>query len=245
MKDSKYKGQLNRCEVESIIAPLRDKEPTPAWRNQFKSVLKHYGVSLRSLTHLTAISNKVNLLGRRYGEQSLQALLAHYNDGHNDWTKNGFRTINDHLDVLVDYLSKPEENELETECDHVPTFRERLEKELEEGKWPRVEEKGRTTEEMVELLRKDTPPTAVYTKHEKLTANDISEFIKAVDETSETNKVRVKRVKKNKKHFVKAPDNLFVIDSDIRGKDGLHLPYIHDKKHHKSNNIYITIKIGR
>jgi uncharacterized protein (DUF433 family) len=245
MKESMYKGKLDRREVESVVAPLRDKEPTPAWRKQFKDVLKHYGVTLKTLMRLTAASNKVNQLGRRYGEYALQALLAHYNDGHNDWTKNGFRTINDHLDILVDYLSKPEENEPETECDHVPTLRERLEKELEEGKWPRVEEKRRTTEEMVELLRKDTPPTAVYTKHEKLTANDISEFIKAVDETSETNKVRVKRVKKNKKHFVKAPDNLFVIDSDIRGKDGLHLPYIHDKKHHKSNNIYITIKIGR
>lgn len=109
MKDSKYKGQLDRCEVELAIAPLRDKEPTPTWRKQFREMLRYYGVTLRSLMHLTATSNKVNMLGRRYGEQSLQALLAHYNDGHNDWTKNGFRTINDHLDILVDYLSKPEE----------------------------------------------------------------------------------------------------------------------------------------
>ena len=166
MKESKYKGQLDRCEVESIIAPLRDKEPTPAWRKQFRDVLKHYGVTLKTLMHLAVISNKVNLLGRRYGEQSLQALLAHYNEKHNDWTKNGSRTINDHLDVLVDYLSKPEDNEPETECDHVPIFIERLEK--------------------------------------------------AIDETRETNKVRVKRVRKNKKH-----------------------------KKHKSNNIFITIRIGR
>ena len=232
MKESKYKGQLNRCEVESIIAPLRDKEPTPAWRKQFKDVLKHYGVTLKTVMHLTAISNKVNLLGRRYGEQSLQALLAHYNEKHNDWTKNGSRTINDHLDVLVDYLSKPEENEPETECDHVPTFIERLEKERAEGKWPSVDKRIKERE-------KNASKTLI-TGH-----IDIPELIKAIDETKETNKVHVKRVRKNKKRFVKAPENLYVIDSDIRGKGGLHLPYIHDKKHHKSNNIYITIRIGR
>lgn len=204
MKDSKYKGQLDRREVESIIAPLRDKEPTPAWRKQFKDVLKHYDVLLKTLMHLTVISNKVNLLGRRYGEQSLQALLAHYKDGHNDWTKNGFRTINDHLDVLVDYLSKPEENEPETECDHVPTLRERLEKERAEGKWPSVDER---------IKEKANAVSKLFTDEDI----DISELVKAVDETSETNKVHVKRVRKNKKH----------------------------KKHHKSNNIYITINIGR
>lgn len=232
MKESKYKGQLNRCEVESIISPLRDKEPTPAWRKQLKDVLKHYGVTLKTVMHLTAISNKVNLLGRRYGEQSLQALLAHYNEKHNDWTKNGSRTINDHLDVLVDYLSKPEENKPETECDHVPTLMERLEKERAEGKWPSVDKRIKEREKNASKL--------FTTGH-----IDIPELIKAVDETSETNKVRVKRVRKNKKRFVKAPENLYVIDSDIRGKGGLHLPYIHNEKHRKSNNIYITIRIGR
>lgn len=199
MKDSKYKGQLYRCEVESIIAPLRDKEPTPAWRNQFKEMLKHYGVTLKSLTHLTAISNKVNLLGRRYGEQSLQALLAHYNDGHNDWTKNGFRTINDHLDVLVDYLSKPEENEPETECDHVPTLRERLEQERAEGKWPSVDKRMKEWANNMSKLFTDEDEDI-----------DAPEPIKAVDETSETNKVHVKRVKKNKKHKKHKSNNIYI-----------------------------------
>ena len=206
MKDSKYKGQLDRCEVELTIAPLRDKEPTPMWRKQFREILKHYGVTLKSLMHLTATSNKVNMLGRRYGEQSLQALLAHYNDGHNDWTKNGFRTINDHLDILVDYLSKPEENEPETECDYVPTLRERLEQERAEGKWPSVDER-------IKEKTKNTPKELI-TGH-----IDIPELIKAIDEASETNKVRVKHVRKNKNHK--------------------------NHKKHKSNNIFITIRIRR
>lgn len=197
MKDSKYKGQLDRCEVESVIVSLRDKEPTPAWRKRFKDMLKHYGMTLKSLMHLTAASNKVNTLGRRYGEQSLQALLAHYNDGHNDWTKNGFRTINDHLDVLVDYLSKPEENEPETECDHVPTLRERLEQERAEGKWPSVDER-------IKEKRKNVSKPLI-TGH-----IDIPELIKAVDETSETNKVRVKRVRKNKRHKKHKSNNIFI-----------------------------------
>lgn len=229
MKDSKYKGQLNRCEVESVIAPLRDKEPTPAWRNQFKEMLKHYGVTLKSLTHLTAISNKVNMLGRRYGEQSLQALLANYNDGHNDWTKNGFRTINDHLDVLVDYLSKPVDlfeaaaetlndtivktSEFISKTQTTPlkdslepttmTLRERLEKERAEGKWPNVDE--RIKEKAMNVSK------GLITGH-----IDIPELINAIDEASETNKVHVKRVRKDKKH-----------------------------KKHKSNNVYITIRIRR
>lgn len=203
MKDSKYKGQLDRCEVESAIAPLRDKEPTPTWRKQFREMLKHYGVTLKSLMHLTATSNKVNMLGRRYGEQSLQALLAHYNDGHNDWTKNGFRTINDHLDVLVDYLSKPEENEPETECDYVPTLRERLEQERAEGKWPSVDER----------IKEKTKNASKWLTTGHI---DIPELIKAIDEASKTNKVRIKHVRKNKNH-----------------------------KKHKSNNIFITIRIRR
>lgn len=197
MKESKYKGQLNRCEVESIIATLRDKEPTPAWRKQFKDVLKHYGITLKTLMHLAVISNKVNLLGRRYGEQSLQALLAHYNEKHNDWTKNGSRTINDHLDVLVDYLSKSEENEPETECDHVPTFIERLEKERAEGKWPSVDKRIKEREKNASKL--------FTTGH-----IDIPELIKAVDETSETNKVHVKRVRKNKKHKKHKSNNIYI-----------------------------------
>lgn len=200
MKVSKYKGKLDRCEVESVVAPLRDKEPTPAWRKQFKSTLKHYGVSFVTLSELAANSNKVNLLGRRYGKQSLQSLLGHYNEGRNDWTKNGFRTINDYLDVLVDYLSKPEEK---TEEEHVPTLRERLEKERVEGKWPSVDER---IKEKTKNVSK-----GLITGH-----IDIPELIKAIDKASETNNVHVKRVRKNKKH-----------------------------KKHKSNNIYITINIGR
>lgn len=254
MKDSKYKGQLNRCEVESVIAPLRDKEPTPAWRKQFNDMLKHYDVMLKTLMHLTATSNKVNMLGRRYGEYSLQGLLAHYNDGHNDWTKNGFRTINDHLDVLVDYLSKPEENEPETECDHVPTLRERLEQERAEGKWPSVSKRMKEWANNISKLFTDEDVNA-------------PEPINAVDETSETNK-------EQENNLVKAPENLYVIDKDnqteaSKSNGGLHLHYIYDgdisklvdsvdtshkarikrvkkhKKHRKSNNIFITIRIRR
>lgn len=226
MKESMYKGKLDRCEVESVVAPLRDKEPTPAWRKEFKDALKHYDVSLRSLQHLTAISNKVNLLGRRYGEKSLQALLAHYKDKDNDGTKNGSKTINDHLDVLVDYLSKPVdlfEAAAETLNDTMVkasefisktqttslkdnlesttmSLRERLEKERAEGKWPSVDERIKE--------KTKNASKSLITGH-----IDIPELIKAIDEASETNKVHIKRVKKHKKH--------------------------------KSNNIYITIRIRR
>lgn len=227
MKESIYKEKLDRCEVESVVAPLRDKEPTPAWRKQFKDTLKHYDVSLKSLQHLTAISNKVNLLGRRYGEKSLPALLTHYKDKDNGWTKNGSKTINDHLDVLVDYLSKPVdpfEAAAETLNDTIAkasevisktqttslkdnlesttmSLQERLEKERAEGKWPSVDEriKEKTKNDSKQLITEQI---------------DIPELIKSIDEASETDKVRIKRVKKH-------------------------------KKHRKSNNIYITINIGR
>lgn len=229
MKESMHKGKLDRCEVESVVAPLRDKEPTPAWRKQFKSTLKHYGVSFGTLSELTANSNKVNLLGRRYGKQSLQSLLAHYNEGRNDWTKNGFKTINDYLDVLVDYLSKPidlfeaaaetlnntiaKASESISKTQATPlkdglesttmSLRERLEKERAEGKWPSVDE--RIKEKTKNISKRLTTGYI-----------DVPELIKAIDEASETNKVRVKRVRKNKNH-----------------------------KKHKSNNIYITIRIRR
>lgn len=227
MKDSKYKGQLDRCEVESIIAPLRDKEPTPAWRKQFKDVLKHYDVSFKSLVYLTAISNKVNLLGRRYSERSLEGLLANYNNKHNDWTKNGFRTINDHLDVLVDYLSKPIDpfeaaaetlnNTIAKTSEFISktqatslkdnlesttmSLRERLEKERAEGKWPSVDERIKEQENSIS----------------KYACDDIQTTQDLVDAVDTSHKVHIKRVKKHKKH----------------------------KKHRKSNNIYITIRIRR
>lgn len=224
MKESIFKGALSRCEVESVVAPLRDKEPTPAWRKQFKDILKHYDVPLKSLQHLTAISNKVNLLGRRYGEKSLQALLAHYKDKDNDWTKNGFRTINDHLDVLVDYLSKPidlfdaaaetlnntttKASEIISKTQETPlkdglesltmSLRERLEKERTEGKWPSIDERVKEQENNIS----------------KYVCDDIQTTQDVVDVVGAPHKVRIKRVKKH-------------------------------KKHHKSNNIYITINIGR
>ena len=224
MKESMYKGKLDRCEVESVVAPLRDKEPTPAWRKQFKSTLKHYGVSFGTLSELTANSNKVNLLSRRYGKTSLQSLLAHYKEKYNDWTKNGSKTINDHLDVLVDYLSKPIdqfEAAAETLNDTIVktseiiskaqttslkdglestsmSLRERLEKERAEGKWPSVDERFKEQENNI----------SKYIRDDIQTTQDL------VDTVGTSHKVRIKRVKKH-------------------------------KKHHKSNNIYITIKIGR
>ena len=36
MKDSKFKGTLSRCEVESLVNPLRDREPTRQWLQELK-----------------------------------------------------------------------------------------------------------------------------------------------------------------------------------------------------------------
>lgn len=215
MKESKFKGTLSRCEVESLVNPLRDKEPTKQWLRELKEILKHFDVEKQKMCQLAADSNKCNLLGHRYSVRCFQQIIDNFisEKGSRTWTSNAQKTVNDHLDILVDYLSKPEE---QNEDEHVPTLRERLEKERAEGKWPSVDE----------------------------------------------------RIKEQGNIFVKVPENQYVIDTDNQS-EGSHLHYNYDgdvsklvdivdtprkvhikrvkkhKKHHKSNNIYITIKIGR
>lgn len=232
MKESKFKGTLSRCKVESLVNPLRDKEPTKAWLQELKEVLSYFDVQKQKLCQLTADSNKCNAFGRRYSDRCFSQIIDNFISGRGSrtWTANAQKTVNDHLDVLVDYLSKPVDSfEASAETlnntiaktseiigksqttsikDNLESttmsLRERLEKERAEGKWPSVDER---IKEKTKNVSKD-----LITGH-----IDIPELIKAIDEVSETNKVHVKRVRKNKKY----------------------------KKHRKSNNIYITINIGR
>lgn len=232
IKDSKFKGTLSRCEVESLVNPLRDREPTKQWLRELKEVLLHFDVQKQKMCQLTADSNKCNMFGRRYSSRCFSQIIDNFirSRGSRTWTANAQKTVNDHLDILVDYLSKPIdpfEAAAETLNDTIAktseaisktqttslkdslelttmSLRERLEKERAEGKWPSVDER---------LKEKANTVSKLFTDEDI----DVSELIKAVDETSETNKVHVKRVRKHKKH----------------------------KKHHKSNNIFITIRIGR
>lgn len=249
IKESKFKGALSRCEVESIVNPLRDKEPTKQWLQELKEVLGHFDVQKHKMCQLTADSNKCNLLGHRYSSRCFPQIIDNFisGKGSRTWTANAQKTVNDHLDILVDYLSKPidpfeaaaetlndtivkaSESISKTQTTSIKdnlesstmSLRERLEKERAEGKWPSVDE----------------------------------------------------RIKEQENNLVKAPENLYVIDKDNQAEasksdGGSHLHYIYDggvsklvdsvgtphkihvkriKKHkkHKSNNIYITIKIGR
>lgn len=229
IKDSKFKGTLSRCEVESLVNPLRDREPTKQWMQELKEVLLHFDVQKQKMCQLTADSNKCNEFGRRYSNRCFSQIIDNFLSGRGSrtWTANAQKTVNDHLDILVDYLSKPDdafEAAAETLDDTIAktseiisktqttslkdnlesttmTLRERLEKERAEGKWPSVDER----------LKEKIKNASKLLTTERI---DIPELVKAVDETNETNKVHVKRVRKH-------------------------------KKHHKSNNIYITINIGR
>ena len=149
------------------------------------------------MCQLTADSNKCNALGHRYSTRCFSQIVENFVSGRGSrtWTENAQKTVNDHLDILVDYLSKPEEKE---EDEHVPTLRERLEKERAEGKWPSVDERIKEQENNIS----------------KYICDDIQTTQDVVDIVGTPNKVHIKRVKKH-------------------------------KKHRKSNNIYITIKIGR
>ena len=231
MKDSKFKGTLSRCEVESLVNPLRDREPTKQWLRELKEVLSHFDVQKQKMCQLTADSNKCNMFGRRYSNRCFGQIIDNFISGRGSrtWTPNAQKTVNDHLDVLVDYLSKPidpfeaaaetlndtivKASESISKTQETPikdnlelttmTLRERLEKERAEGKWPSVDER---------IKEKANTVSKLFTDEDV----DVPELVKAVDETSETNKVHVKRIRKNKKH-----------------------------KKHKSNNIYITINIRR
>lgn len=170
-KESKYAHSLDRCEVESVVNPLKDKEPTPAWYEKLMQVLKHYDISFRQLCVMAADGKRCNLIGNPYGILSLRNAINNFvwRKGAQTWTKNAQYTVNDHLDILIDYLSKPENNaepsameplQGETWEQYVErvhpgttlpkaqeqeapalTLKERLEKERAEGKWPSVDEK--------------------------------------------------------------------------------------------------------
>lgn len=103
-----YKHNLARVEVESIVKPLYDKEPTSAWVKQFNECLRHFKMSQAMLSKLASESGRKNMLGRPYTISTLNNTIMHYQSEHS-WTKNAQKAINDHLDILVDYLSKPEE----------------------------------------------------------------------------------------------------------------------------------------
>ena len=110
-------------------------------------ILKEFHVSMRLIIDLATKSNSRNELGRHYGKHSFNNVLQHYKERDNGWTENAQKTINDHLDILADYLidpnlgaKVPEQVVLETEAP-VLSLKERLEKERAEGKWPSVDEK--------------------------------------------------------------------------------------------------------
>lgn len=221
IKDSKFKGTLSRCEVESIVNPLRDREPTKQWLRELKEVLLHFDVQKQKMCQLTADSNKCNEFGRRYSSRCFSQIIDNFLSGRGSrtWTTNAQKTVNDHLDILVDYLSKPEEKE---EDEHVPTLRERLEKERAEGKWPSVDERLKDQENNLikapeNLYVIDNDDQAEASKSDEgshlyyIYDGDVSKLVDVVDTS---HKVHIKRVKKH-------------------------------KKHHKTNNIVITIKIGR
>lgn len=203
IKESKFKGTLSRCEVESIVNPLRDREPTKQWLRELKEVLLHFDVQKQKMCQLTADSKKCNEFGRRYSSRCFSQIIDNFLSGRGSrtWTTNAQKTVNDHLDVLVDYLSKSEEQnepEYETHVICFPTLKERLEKERAEGKWPSVDERVKEQEDNIS----------------KYACDDIQVTQNLVDTDGTSRKVHIKRVKKH-------------------------------KKHRKSNNIYITIKIGR
>lgn len=226
IKDSKFKGTLSRCEVESLVNPLRDREPTKQWMQELKEVLLHFDVQKQKMCQLTADSNKCNEFGRRYSNRCFSQIIDNFLSGRGSrtWTANAQKTVNDHLDILVDYLSKPIdafEAAAETLNDTIAktseiisktqttslkdnlesttmTLRERLEKERAEGKWPSVDERLKEQENKIS----------------KYACDDIQTTQELVDTVGTSHKVHVKRVKKH-------------------------------KKHRKANNIYITINIGR
>jgi hypothetical protein len=215
MKESKFKNKLSAIEVHSVIDKLKDKEPTPAWIKQLKDVLKHYDVLMIKLGELAANSNKRNCLGRKYGRTSLNNIITHYSGKLNGFTENGQKTINDHLDVLAEYLINPDSNLPEEHS--IPTLRERLEKERAEGKWERVSEamankaKDRANEVANETGKSLSEAVHYVKVPENQVVIDSDDANNLVDHYKR--RAKVKRIKKHKKH----------------------------KKH----NIYITINIGR
>ena len=147
MNESIFAHKMAPETVLKKIEPLKDKEPTPAWRKMLNDILKEFHVSMRLIIDLATKSDRRNELGRHYGKHSFNNVLQHYKERDNGWTENAQKTVNDHLDILADYLidpnlgaKVPEEVTFVAEAP-VLTLKERLEKERAEGKWPSVDEK--------------------------------------------------------------------------------------------------------
>lgn len=108
MKESKFKGRIERCEIESLVNPLKDREPTDKWRQELKALFKHLHFSLDQLYTLASSTPKGNDLNHRYTTTTMQNILQRYRrDG--TFTDTSRRAINDHLDLLIKYFAKPDE----------------------------------------------------------------------------------------------------------------------------------------
>ena len=222
-KESKYAHSLDRCEVESVVNPLKDKEPTPAWYEKLTQVLKHYDISFRQLSLLAEASKRSNLVGNPYTVLTLKNTINNFkwNKGTRTWTKNAQYTVNDHLDILIDYLSKPRSSNEEhyigadlsvtqdlvsTQETPVVSLRERLEKERAEGKWPSVDEKIASNKLKTEPIAKvdevvDVPGGLEFN----------GQLLKPIDEgipeyagLGESNgvKVKLRKIRKHKKRKI-------------------------------------------
>lgn len=230
MKESRFKNKLSAIEVHSVIDKLKDKEPTPAWMREFKYVLDHYCVTIRKLGQLASESNKVNVIGRRYGPTALSNIINHYTGKFNGFTKNGQKTINDHLDILAEYLINPDS--VLPEEHPIPTLRERLEKERAEGKWERVTE-------AMENKAKEAKDRAIEVANE--TGKSLSEAVHYVKVPE--NQVVIDSDDQGEDG--KTLDVDTTINLADRYKHRAKVKRIKKHKKHKKHNIYITINIGR
>ena len=207
MNESIFAHKLAPETVLKKIEPLKDKEPAPAWRKMLNDILKEYHVSMRLVIDLAIKSNKRNELGRHYGKHSFDNVLQHYKECDNGWTENAQKTVNDHLDILAEYLidpdlaaKVPEQVTFETEPP-VLSLRERLEKERAEGKWPSVEERiAENNEGMASAAKKLALHFHRVTK--KLNEPILSS-IPEYDGLGKPDHVKVKPRKAHKKHIHK------------------------------------------
>lgn len=114
MKESKFKGRLQRCEIESLVNPFKDREPNDKWREDLKKLFKHLHFSLEQMYSLAASSTKCNAYGRRYTATNMANVLQQYRRD-KTYTELGKQTINDHLDLLIDYFTEPEKPKVAAE----------------------------------------------------------------------------------------------------------------------------------
>ena len=212
MNESIFAHKLAPETVLKKIEPLKDKEPTPAWRKMLKDILREYKVSMKLVIDLATESNSRNELGRHYGKHSFNNALQHYKDHDNGWTENAQKTVNDHLDILADYLidpelcaKVPEEVTLEAEAP-VLTLKERLEKERAEGKWPSVDEKMAFNKLKAEPIAKVDEvvffPAGLEFKGQLL--KPIDEVIPEYSGLGESDgvKVKLRKIRKHKKRKI-------------------------------------------